>query len=229
MEEQKKISIKKVPLLAMLVVLVVALAGGLYLYKNEEESAKNSLPSEWVEYKNEEYGIKFNYLADWGAPQIIVSTGDKGKSYTITFTEPLPRGTDSKKSKSLSIRVESKDYTKTVCSADEPKNCSTINALAPSVLKSRLENKTGLAAYDETSYSTIASQNGLNNTKILALTIAKIIDIKKMNADTLQLTYTMIGAPLLCTEVIEVDEDKNCFNRGQYSDLQNMLTSMKNI
>lgn len=230
MEEQKKTSIKKVPLLAMLVILTVALAGGLYLYKNKEESAKNSLPSGWVEYKNDKYGFKFNYLGDWGGPIVSETIGDTGKTYTIVFANSDNPSSRIETKSSLSIRFDSLDYSKRICAADDGSSCTTIKAFTGEQLAARLKSKSNLALYDESSYATIASQGGINETQMTALNVHKKVVLSRINADALQASYIMYGIPASCKkDNFSTDEGADCLKKTHYENVGALLSSFKNL
>jgi len=220
--------------IAVISVLALALVGLGYVYyqKNHSSSANKSaaVPAGWAEYKNDEYGFKFIYLQDWGEPQVRVSDGDKGKSYTIIFSKNGQSLQQNQGESSLSIRFDSKDYSKKICAVNEPTSCAETRAFTAKNVQERLKNKDGLVEYTDTSYATVSSQGGMNNTKMFALNIDSVVDIKKVNVDALRLNYVLLGAPNNCEDNnFPAESTSGCMKRSHYDEMRRLISSISNL
>lgn len=177
MKKQKGISL--IGVVIALAVIIVAGFLGWKIYNNfvgnpgtGNSSSNDKVANGLVSYKNDKYGIKFNYPKEWGKAQIS-DYPQTGKHFEISFTP---------NSKLYSI-------TAAIDSSKEPKAFTSTD-----ISKALSGDKSTFLKYDSSSYSTLSSERNAGidkNINLYELNIYQIVNLPKINANAVMIAFSM--------------------------------------
>jgi hypothetical protein len=228
---------KKFPTWIVLVIAVViaAVVGGILYWHNHQTNKNGSTASEsdWTDYKNDQYGIKFSYPTKWGPPiisQVSLSeqpanqdipkvTDQKGKHYQINFTKQNGEQTV--------INITSTDFSETRCFSDGP--CTTNKGFTKEDVQKILSVNTflkgGPIKKDDSSYTNLSY-----NTAQGVITISQISDLGKLNATASKLTFSIVKPASSCpNNSLAAAGTPNCITENDFSNLNKLAKSLTNI
>lgn len=224
-EQYKKFLTKNVPLLSLAIILAAGSAIGYYLY-DKNQNKDSSKTSEWVEYKNEKYKIKFNHPKAWGKPNISERAAKTGKSYSINFP-PFPAPQSLNIIPTVSVIFDSNDLELQVCDTVDPKLCSDIPAFTEKFIQDRLvADKSDLVDYDNHYYASITTEQIQNISS--SLSIHQAVKLPFLNTSAVRGSYTIHSDVKDCSkDNFSPPMKAGCIAKDDYKTFKKMIDSIR--
>jgi hypothetical protein len=213
-------------LLIGVVIAAALIAGGWYYWQNQDKnktSGNSSTASgDWVEYKNDQYGLKFSYLKAWGEPKITESTLQGSKVYDVAFSD-IDKS-DSSRDKFLSLRFELSKNDDIKCITDDP--CVVATRLTKEVITRNLSNNPDkYLKHDDKSYTVL-----INKSKQNVLVINQIVSLPRINSSATGLSYSLLSPAETCPkDKLSATSTENCISENDYTNFKKLLDSISSI
>lgn len=217
---------KAVIILFFLIALAIA---GWYIYPKAHKTTSNTPIVSWAEYKATKYGFKFDYLKAWGTPSLHVESQQPlpgASSLTSIYAIAFPDSAAGQRQSALSITFSPDTSASNSC-APSDSNCPGTTFLSASLIKNILaHNKKSFVKYTDTSFATLASSSNHS----LALNIAQIVNMPKLNVSAASLNYTLSQAAQSCPKSqLAQNTQTQCITQTDYSDFSQALGSLSSL
>lgn len=193
-------------------ILIILVSTGWFMWHQRQDKT-----SQWTQYSNSKYGLKFDYLKTWGPPLVTERSGQKGKHYELAFQ------TDAQRKLSITAAFDSEDAMDSGCVADR---CGTSKAYTKQDVQNELaQRKKSYVKYGNSFYATLFTNpsDGI----VGELYFYQIINLKKVNATAIQIAYTLGGEKKCPSNQLASNDNTSCITRVTYDQVGKFAKSIK--
>jgi hypothetical protein len=204
--------------IAGLLLLLAVLVGAVAAFYPDDD--KEVAPDPWGTYTNEEFGIKFDYLKEWGSPDIQKLPASTGSQYFVTFTKPLNEKTI------IKAVFDSEDLKKKPSPDCKPagSSCVTKAVTSKSVMDGlAAEDKDQYVSYSDKSYSLFFSGGSASSLSTYA-----VVDLEKINSSAALVDYSQFSRSTCPSDDFAPNGTPDCVTAQTYDNVLRFINSIAN-